>query len=273
MFEIDKAVLLTSILISFSLSEYVTAFEMRFETARCISFLSAYIVQLSERFITKHFLSGRLSYEDVISLKQIEEMVELFYNSGQFTYTVKFLEKLTGDAFVLYEKLAGYYERKGYLLASSKRIAHYEHLLDFVKELLSEESTRRLLPEEENAAESITELCREYLLFDCYLRENMKTAPSFAKDLSSYKAFLREFYQREEQEREYLPSYTDFDSKQLAKMTHIEFFHYPVWEKEFDSMADILNRKTNVPKPVLFDYWERSKISKDCRFVVLTGVE
>ena len=214
-----------------------------------------------------------LSYEDVISLKQIEEMVELFYNSGQFTYTVKFLEKLTGNAFVLYEKLAGYYERKGYLLASSKRIAHYEHLLDFVKELLNEESTQRLLSEERNAAEDVTELCREYLLFDCYLRENMKTAPSFAKDLSSYKAFLREFYQREEQEREYLPSYTDFDSKQLAKMTHIEFFHYPVWEKEFDSMADILNRKTNVPKPVLFDYRERSKISKDCRFVVLTGVE
>lgn len=214
-----------------------------------------------------------LSYEDVISLKQIEEMVELFYNSGQFTYTVKFLEKMTGDAFVLYEKLASYYEKKGYLLASSKRIAHYEHLLDFVKELLNEESTQKLLSEERNAAEGVTELCREYLLFDCYLRENMKTAPSFAKDLSSYKAFLREFYQREEQEREYLPSYTDFDSKQLAKMTHIEFFHYPVWEKEFVSMADILNRKTDVPMPVLFDYRERSKISKDCRFVVLTGVE
>ena len=215
-----------------------------------------------------------LSYEDVIRLKQIEEMVELFYNSGQFTYTVKFLEKLIGDAFVLYEKLAVYYEKNGYLLAASKRIAHYEHLLCFVKEMLEEKNGMKIcMTEEGNTTQSILEICREYLLFDCYLRENMKSAPSFARDLSSYKVFLREFYQREELEREYLPSYVDFDSKQLAKMTHVEFFYYPVWEKEYISIEDILKGKMNRPRPVLFDYMERSKISKDCRFVVLSEVE
>lgn len=212
-----------------------------------------------------------LSYDDVIRLKQIEEMVELFYNSGQFSYTIRFLEKLTGDAFVLYEKLAAFYEINGYLLASSKRIAHYEHLLDFVKEIVSKENAAVFLTKENNIAETIVELCREYLLFDCYLRENMKTAPSFAKDLSPYKTYLREFYQREEQERNYLPSYSQYDSKQLAKMTHMEFFQYPVWEKEFASIEDILVKKSNEPEPVLFDYMQRSRISKDCRFVVLKG--
>ena len=200
-----------------------------------------------------------LSYEDVIRLKQIEEMVELFYNSGQFSYTIRFLEKLIGDAFLLYEKLAAYYEKKGYLLASSKRIAHYEHLLDFVKEV-----------SEENA---VSELCREYLLFDCYLRENMKTAPSFSQDFTPYKTYLREFYQHEEQERKYLPSYSGFDSKQLAKMTHVEFFHYPVWEKEDISIEEILKRKMDRPQPILFDYKERSRISKDSRFVVLPEIK
>lgn len=197
-----------------------------------------------------------LSYDEVIRLKQVEEMVELFYNSGQFSYTIRFLEKLVGDAFLLYEKLAAFYEKKGWLLASSKRIAHYEHLLEFVKEQQNEK---------------IFEICREYLLFDCYLRENMKTAPSFAKDLSPHKVYLREFYQREEQERKVLPDYSAYDSKQLAKMTHVEFFHYPVWEKEGISISDITERKMESPQPVLFDYMERSRISKDCRFVVLKG--
>lgn len=208
-----------------------------------------------------------LSYEDVIRLKQIEEMVELFYNSGQFSYTIRFLERLTEDAFVFYEKLASYYEKKGYLLASSKRIAHYEHLLDFVKELLHEKQTQQLLQEKE--VDMLFEVCRELLLFDCYLRENMKTAPSFATDRSSHKVYLREFYQREERERTLLPAYSQYDSKQLAKMTHVEFFYYPVWEKEIDSITDILNRKMKQAQPILFDYMERSRISKDCRFVVL----
>ena len=176
------------------------------------------------------------------------------------------------------EMLAVFYEKKGYLLVSSKRIAHYENLLEFVKELLVEKQKWRkagneALSEIENEAGQYIEICREYLLFDCYLRENMKTAPAFANDFTMYKTYLREFYQQEEKDRILLPAYFQYDSRQLAKMTHVEFFHYPVWEKEFVSMADILNRKTDVPKPVLFDYRERSKISKDCRFVVLTGVE
>lgn len=199
-----------------------------------------------------------LSYDDVIRLKQIEEMVELFYNSGQFSYTIRFLEKLTGDAFLLYEKLADYYEKQGYLLASSKRIAHYEHLLAFVEEVAATDT-------------ALVELTREYLLFDCYLRENMKTAPSFSKDLTPYKTYLREFYQQEEKERVILPDYAGYDSKQLAKMTHAEFFQYPVWEKEYDSVEEIMAKRRKEPQPVLFDYKERSRITKGCRYVVLEG--
>lgn len=195
-----------------------------------------------------------ISYEEVIRLKQIEEMVELFYNSGQFSHTIYFLEKWVGDAFALYEKLACFYEKKGFLLTSSKRMMHYEHLLEFVETVLSE---------------TIREICREYLLFDCYLRENMKTAPSFAKDLSPYKQYLRHFYKKEEEERKVLSGYESYDSKQMAKMTHVEFFQYPVWEKEIASAEDMLKKRMENPQPVLFDYRERGQIVKDCRFVLL----
>lgn len=215
-----------------------------------------------------------LSYEEVVRLKQIEEMVELFYNSGQFSYTIHFLERVVGDAFLLYEMLSVFYEKKGYLLVSSKRIAHYENLLEFVKELLVEKQKWRkagneALSEIENEAGQYIEICREYLLFDCYLRENMKTAPAFANDFTMYKTYLREFYQQEEKDRILLPAYFQYDSRQLAKMTHVEFFHYPVWEKDFSSVKEIIKKKREQLQPVLFDYKERNLITKDCRFVKL----
>lgn len=204
-----------------------------------------------------------LSYDDVIRLKQIEEMVELFYNSGQFSYTIWFLELLTKDAFLLYEKLAAFYEEMGYLQTSSKRIAHYEYLLEFINGLLMEMNI------DTRTVEELSKVCREYLVFDCYLRENMKSVPSFAEDVKPYKSYLREFYQQEENERIYLPAYSLYDSRQLAKMTHVDFFHYPVWRKDFVSAKNIIEEKTEQPQPILFDYKERNVITKDCRIVKL----
>ena len=153
---------------------------------------------------------------------------------------------------------------------SSKRIVHYEHLLDFVQML----------------GEGVTEICRELLLFDTYSRENMKTLPSFAKKRDGDKDFLRGFYQKEETTREYLPDYEGYDSKQLAKMTHVEFFRYPVWDKdmdwisflqgeaEFDSGIKEIYHKTDIgygekEQAVLFDYRHRDFVTKGCRIVLL----
>lgn len=204
-----------------------------------------------------------LSYDDIIRLKSVEEVVELFYNSGQFAHTIRFLEVLFGDAFKLYETLGDYYEANGYLTASSKRISHYEHLLEFINGYMLKMKT------DMQTAEELTEICRQYLLFDCYLRENMKSAPPFAKENSAYKDYLRAFYQKEEEERNYLPEYAEYDSKQMAKMTHVEFFTYPVWEAETPKREELLARRLDSAQPVLFDYKERDVITRDCRIVLL----
>ena len=51
-----------------------------------------------------------LSYEDVIRLKGIEEMVDVYYNSRQFTHTLDALEEAYDSAFDLYDKLKEFYE-------------------------------------------------------------------------------------------------------------------------------------------------------------------
>ena len=218
-----------------------------------------------------------LSYADVIRLKGIEEMVELFYNSGQFVYTIAYLEYVIGDAFMMYERLARFYKEKGLLTASSKRISHYENLLEFVQ----------------NEYDELAVLFKELLIFDCYLRENMKTYPEFAKhheivksesdaemqtmikDITDYeKSYCRYLYQTEEEKRELLPNHMVYDSKQMAKMTHVEFFRFPVWEKNLEKLTQEYKDNDCISKvlnPVLFDYSTRNCITNACRYVVINS--
>ena len=96
--------------------------------------------------------------------------------------------------------------------------------------------------------------------------------------MAAHRTYLREFYQQEEKERKYLPEHLRFDSKQMAKMTHVEFFRYPVWEKEFwkhnlQEETEVLSHfwkfRSEVQQPVLFDYQSRNPITKGCRVVRL----
>lgn len=117
-----------------------------------------------------------LSYDDVLKLKGIENMVEVYYNSGQFTRTLKYLEDWWKDAFVLYEQLAYYYEQRGLTGLNHSRLARYEILHDFV---------------EERTEGDFLMGAEDTLMCDLYLRENAKSRPSFALDQSPYKEKIR----------------------------------------------------------------------------------
>lgn len=188
-----------------------------------------------------------LSFEDVLKLKQIEEMVELYYNSNQFVYTLPYLEQVFETPFQMYEKLAAFYEQKGYFVNSPARSYRYHVLLHFAMEYDKEHE----------------DIYKELLTYDMYLRENLKSRPDFAPDLQAYKEQIRDFYRTEEDERRYLPGYTDYDSRQLARMTHLEPFYYPVW-----SMPEHGEETAAAgPAYVLFDYQSRSQLTGEAKTV------
>lgn len=190
-----------------------------------------------------------LSYEELLKLKRIEEMVELYYNSGQFSRTLPVLaERFTGP-FSLFETLAAYFERKGYFLNAPARSYRYQALLDFAAEIDGERA----------------ELYRELLTFDFYLRENAKTRPSFGRDPGKYYESVREFYRKEEEMRIYLPDYSGYPAKTLMKMTHLEAFFYPVWEEAAESAG----AGREEPCFVLFDYEKRDPLTRNARVVVI----
>ena len=150
-----------------------------------------------------------LSYGDLILLKGVEEMVEVYYNSGQFRAVIKKLETEFASPFSLYESLARYYEERGLTGISHNRLARYEILYDFIRELPAGEGRR-------------SETYRDLLMYDLYLRENVKSRPSFAGDLTLCKEQVKQFFIKEAAEPLYLRGYEGYDSRQLAKMAHLE---------------------------------------------------
>lgn len=184
-----------------------------------------------------------LSYGEILNLKRVEEMVELYYNSAQFTHTLPFLEQVFPDPFSLYEALADFYRRNGYEKSNPSRVYRYHILLAFAIEY----------DREREAA------YRELLTFDLYLREKVKSRPEFSADLFPYREAIRRFYQKEEKERRELPDYTGYDWKQLMKMTHLEPFSYPVWDGEK------MGQKSGEPRFVLFDYRKRNPLNGEAQ--------
>ena len=190
-----------------------------------------------------------LRFEEVLRLKQIEEMVEIYYNSNQFTHTLPLLEQLYENPFSLYEALADYYQGQGYFLKAPARSYRYQVLLQFAKSV-----------DEERA-----DLYAESLTYDIYLRENAKSRPEFAADIAPHKTAFHEFFAEEAFIRELLPHYQVYDRKQISKMTHLEWFRYPVWDVERAKKFEKLPTEAKV----LFDYQIRSPLTREAAVVVL----
>lgn len=118
-----------------------------------------------------------LSYEDILKLKMVESMVEVYYNSGQFRKTLSWIETFYQEMFSFYESLGAYYEEKGYEEISHSRLRRYEILLEFLKE-------KTQLP---------VNTASQHMVYDLYLREKLKKRPVFAMDQKPYEASVRNY--------------------------------------------------------------------------------
>ena len=159
-----------------------------------------------------------LTYGEILRLKMVESMVEVYYNSGQFKNTLVFLEKYFDDPFRMYEALGRFYEKKGYSEISHSRMRRYEILMEFAGE-------RKEIP-----AEALSDV----MLLDLYLRENLKSRPSFASDQKPYERLIWDYRK----------------AKKIPKTAHIEVFR--------DG------------KKLLFDYTDRDPLTNNAQLTDIT---
>ena len=186
-----------------------------------------------------------LSFTEICRLKRIEEMVEIYYNSGQFAHSLPVMIADFGQgAFAFYEALADFYEEQGFFVETPSRIYRYQALLSFAK---------TIHPERE-------ELYKELLLFDLYVRENLKSRPDFAPDLHDLQPVIHAFYKKEESERRYLPHLSEIPAPQLSRMTHLEPFSYSVWATDVSEVKRLPEQAF-----LLFDYDHRDPLTREAK--------
>ena len=182
-----------------------------------------------------------LSYDDLLRLKGIEEMTELYYNSGQYTCTLAYAIPHMDRPFHFFEGLADWYYRAGYHKMNHNRLEKYRILKSFLEEKLPG------LP-----------FLKEVMLFDLYLREKVKSRPDWAPDQSRERRYFREMY-RLHGKVLFPDAGKDYDSRKAANKNHME--HFP-----FDP-----ERLVREGKPVgedsycLFDYGHRDPLNRNAR--------
>ena len=159
-----------------------------------------------------------LTYGEILRLKMVESMVEVYYNSGQFKHTLVFLEQYFEDPFRMYEALGRFYEKKGYSEISHSRMRRYEILMEFAGE------------QKEIPSEALSDV----MLLDLYLRENLKSRPSFASDQKPYERLIWDYRK----------------AKKIPKTAHIEVFR--------DG------------KKLLFDYTDRDPLTNNAQLTDIT---
>ena len=159
-----------------------------------------------------------LTYGEILRLKMVESMVEVYYNSGQFKNTLVFLEQYFEDPFRMYEALGRFYEKKGYSEISHSRMRRYEILMEFAGE------------QKEIPLEALSDV----MLLDLYLRENLKSRPSFASNQKPYERMIWDYRKAEK----------------IPKTAHIEVFR--------DG------------KTILFDYTDRDPLTNNARLTDIT---
>ena len=178
-----------------------------------------------------------LSFSDVLRIKQVEEMLEVYYNSGQFEITMKLMEKLFDSAFDMFQELGIFYEEMGYTGMSHSRIRRCEILLEFLQS--------RTKPGEGENIGDIIAMIQEALTFDLYYRENCKSRPKWAPNPVEFKHMTHRYCEN-------------------GKLSHIEPFHYRFPDKSERTIAE-LPKRLETPVWVLFHYDQRDPLDHQAK--------
>lgn len=179
-----------------------------------------------------------LTYEEILKIKLVEEMLEVYYNSGQFELTIKVLELTEENPFELFLNLGKFYERRGLLAISHSRMRRCEILLDYIEETDS----------------CHQQLYQETLTFDLYQRENMKSRPAWAPELSTFKEISRTYCKK-------------------GKLSHLEPFWYDMeMIRQAKTLTDYPD-KNETCNFYLFCYQQRNALTKQAQVTRMEGIE
>ena len=240
-----------------------------------------------------------ITYDEILALKKVEEVVEVYYNSDQFAHTLPYLLSFFDSPFTFYQTLGNYYEMNDLFGIGFKREARYEALRQFVLEWLEKSGGTA---EEARPASDISDssdsgniaertgdkeeqrkrmkglsmqVLDDLLTYDYYLRENAKSRPSWRPGDAVDKTTYHQFFKNGGTD-EIMLAKEGYDSKVAARMMHIEPLSGTAvkWILADGTDAYVESAVTSFEDDTtyycLFDYDERNPLSRDARVKILT---
>ena len=190
-----------------------------------------------------------LSYPEILKLKQFEEILEHYFNSYRFEYSLKYmLGNYFETPFDFYHRFAMFWENKGYFQLAHKQAGLFEILGEFFRNIDQEKYP----------------LFKDILKLDYLLQGSMKGLPEFFHNplnKSEEQKVKEEFYsflQNPQLIEDYVPALKDMYFKHLGKNMRVEVFDFNILDllKGKEESMDIPQEKN----AVVFNYFQRDKI-------------
>ena len=175
-----------------------------------------------------------VSYDEMLEIRLVEEMLELHYNSGQFLTYLAVLEQKYDSVFQLFLDMGHYYRSNGYLDCNHNRVHRTEIVLDFAATVDPERK----------------DVYQEALMFDLYKIEKSKSRPVWARDLSLEKKKTSRYLRAHGMEKKYC---------------HLERFYWIDEEGQY--------RQGGEPLWFLFDYETRDSLTNEATITVITEAQ
>lgn len=159
-----------------------------------------------------------LSYDEMLRLHQIEELVERYYNSERFHNALEYLYTYFDCVFDFYEAFSRYWEKMGYDLIQHKKASYYLKLAEYGMTLPHMNET----------------LLKELIRFDWFKHEQVKEVPQelITVDQSAFKAHANELLRDDTLMIEKLGIDPQITARQRIRKMHIEWFNYNVYTCE-----------------------------------------
>ena len=192
-----------------------------------------------------------ISYDEILKLKDIEDILERYYNSNNFSLSVKYITEnyYSESAFKFFEDFASYFNEMGYFHLAQGKNQLYSILADFYKEKIGENY----------------DLFMEILKYDYVSLGKISSVPNIFNKLEvkDMKARVHEFLHDRENLEKYLPKHVDTPAKYILKYIHFECFKYDILKLKEDIHAKLDEQET----VILFVYddikvFEKSRTHK-----------
>jgi hypothetical protein len=217
-----------------------------------------------------------LSFDDILKLKNVEDTVENYYNSGQFSTILEYVVPFFESPYDFYNCFGDYLQEQGYSSVSQSRAGRYMALRHFLQEI----------PRMGDAVRQEgfdMRLADELLSFDFCLRERLNRVPEFIPDQEPYKKIISDFFAREMQEGRWLGEEAkSYSYRQLRGRCQLLVLHKNVTLYETEKRHFIAENDTEVTHiygkiqtdtgaselcAALFDYENRSPMSGNARVI------